>query len=85
MSDHLEIELNYKLNPRTTDRPLIGLLALAEDATIEADLHAFLGDLDVEILTSRVRCDATINANTLAAMGDRLDEALTSLTLDGGP
>jgi len=54
----------------------VGLLALAEDATIESDLHAFLGDLSADIYTSRVHCEASINADTLAAMADRLDEAL---------
>lgn len=79
MPDHLNIELNYRLNPRASDGPAIGLLALAEDATSEADLHSFLADLTPDIYTSRVRCEATINADTLAAMGDRLNEALETL------
>ena len=79
MPDHLDIELNYQLKPRASDGPAVGLLALAEDATIEADLHSFLADIAPDIYTSRVRCEATINADTLAAMGDRLVEGMATL------
>ena len=79
MPDHLDIELNYHLNPRASDGPAVGLLALAEDASIEADLYSFLADLAPDIYTSRVRCEATINADTLAAMGERLEEAMQTL------
>lgn len=79
MSDLQDIALNYRLDERPTAAPAVGLLALAEDTSIEADLHAFLADLSADIYTSRVRCDASINSDTLAAMGDRLDESLELL------
>ncbi len=79
MSDYLMAELDYKLDDKPGEGLSVGLLALAEDATIEADLKAFLADLNADIYTSRVRCEATINADTLAAMGDRLNQALELL------
>lgn len=79
MSESLNFALNYELKPRPGDGPAVGLLALAEDASIESDLRAFLADMSPDIYTSRVICDATINADTLAAMADRLDQALAVL------
>lgn len=79
MCNELDVLLNYRLLPRPNDKPAIGLLALAEDATIEADLHAFLTDLQADIYTSRVACAAQINADTLGRMADTLDDALALL------
>lgn len=79
MSEPELVDLNYSLNARPSEAPSIGLLALAEDATIEADLHFFLSDMQPDIYSARIPCDASIDERSLAAMGDRLDASLAQL------
>lgn len=79
MSELIQVDLNYSLNARPSEGPAIALLALAEDATIETELRGLLSDLQPDIYTGRIACDAAIDERSLAAMGERLDESLALL------
>lgn len=70
---------DYQLKPHLAERAAIGLLALSTDATIEAEWHDLLSLDGVEFYTGRVPCDTTINAETLAAMAERLSHAAHDL------
>jgi len=63
---------DYQMQPRLAERAAIGLLALATDATVEAEWRQLLELDGVEFYTGRVPCDTTVNPQTLAAMGGRL-------------
>jgi maleate isomerase len=52
-----------------------GLLALANDGTIESDAHAFLGAEDIRIYTTRVYTPRQNNLATFAALEGRLASA----------
>lgn len=73
------LPLPYQTTPRAYAGAAVGLLALSEDITIESDLRHFFSDERIELYTARVPCDATINAATLAAMGEHLQGALSQL------
>lgn len=70
---------DYQLKPRLAEQAAIGLLALSTDATIEAEWRELLTFDGVEFYTGRVPCDTTINAETLAAMAERLAHAAHDL------
>ncbi|NVK30857.1 MAG: hypothetical protein HWE20_07620 [Gammaproteobacteria bacterium] len=77
------MSLSYHLHPRAATHGAVGLLALAEDISIEHDLRHWLED-STDLYTNRVACDAEISADTLAAMGQHLDNAV-SLLPPGSP
>jgi maleate isomerase len=57
----------------------VGLVALANDGTMEGDLHAFLRDGDLRICTTRVYAPRRNTLATLTQLQDRLAAAMTAL------
>ncbi len=55
----------------------VGLVALANDGTMEGDLHAYLRDEDVRVYTTRVH---TPRCNTVAMLSQLQDRVATAMT-----
>jgi maleate isomerase len=74
------VELDVALLPEPA--LCLGLIALANDGTIEGDMHAFLRGDDIRICTTRVYTPRRNNLATLSALQDRLAVAAATLVPD---
>ena len=61
----------------------MGLLALANDGTIEADVHDYLRAADIRICTTRVATPLRNTLATLLALRDTIAEATATLVPEG--
>lgn len=76
--------LEYEVSTRLAGRATIGLLALATDATIEAEWRHMLDLGGVEFYVTRVPCDTRVGPDTLASTERHLAGIATEL-LPGQP
>lgn len=68
-----------KIASRPRVGPMIGLLALDADATIEDEWRDLFSSQEVGFYTGRVSCDTEITPNTLAAVEEPLGDAVAAL------
>ena len=61
----------------------VGLIALANDGTIEADVHDYLRAADIRISTTRVRTPLRNTLASLVDLGDTIADAMTALVPEG--
>jgi maleate isomerase len=61
----------------------VGLIALANDGTVEADVHDFLRTPDIRICTTRVRTPLRNDVASLVALGETIADAMTALVPEG--
>jgi maleate isomerase len=61
----------------------VGLIALANDGTIEADVHAYLRAADIRVCTTRVRTPLRNTLASLIELGETLAGALAVLVPEG--
>ena len=68
--------MSYAYVLREADRPVLGLIALSSDETVERDLRALIPAEEADLLVTRVPSGAEVTRETLGAM----EEALPSAT-----
>ena len=61
----------------------VGLIALANDGTIEADVHDYLRAADIRICTTRVRTPLRNTLASLIELGDTIGDATAVLVPEG--
>jgi maleate isomerase len=61
----------------------VGLIALANDGTVEADVHDYLRAADIRICTTRVRTPLRNTLASLIDLGDTIDDATAVLVPEG--
>jgi maleate isomerase len=61
----------------------VGLIALANDGTIEADVHDYLRAADIRIATTRVRTPLRNTLASLVDLGETIADAMTALVPEG--
>lgn len=69
----------YALRAKVAERAAIGILALAEDATIESEWRYLIDIAGVRFFTGRVDCAPEISPHSLLAMKDDLATATRQL------
>jgi maleate isomerase len=60
--------------------PPVGVLALGEDRVVSQEIRAFLSDVGVEVLTTRVGMPATFTLEGFGAMGEAFRRGAASLS-----
>ena len=70
-------DYSFKLAEQIGSRACYGLICLNEDQTLEHDLKRIIPTHQTSLYVSRIYSDATVNAENLSAMQDRMEQALS--------
>ena len=60
--------MSYPYALREADRPVLGLIALSSDETVERDLRALVPAEEADLLVTRVPSGAEVTRESLGAM-----------------
>ena len=71
--------MSYPYALRDADRPVLGLIALSSDETVERDLRALIPAEEADLLVARVPSGAEVTRETLGAMEEALPAAAALL------
>lgn len=78
------MRLSYDLNPGKPPCPVLGLIVLGVDETVEHDFRRLLTPDAARLFHARLRSDPNLNSATLASMADRLTAAAALLPGNAG-
>ena len=71
--------MSYAYALREAERPVLGLIALSSDETVERDLRALIPAEEADLLVTRVPSGAEVTRETLGAMEEALPAAAALL------
>lgn len=68
------VPLDFAVDRHLADKPKLGLVVLATDYTIEAEIGAVLSASGLEMHAARIAMDPEVTPGTLASMGPRITD-----------
>lgn len=66
---------SYAMIPNERRKPLVGLIVLQSDETVESEIHQWLPPSEFDVLVSRVPSGEEVTEETLGAMADHVTQS----------